>query len=198
MYFSVYSRIYKSLICLGDVYRYKGQQSTDKSSDKWSESISWYKKALIANPKGGKPQSQLALISSTGFDYINAIYYYSLRFFSLNFLSCGNIETNPLLRKNFVSFISRSTDPLSVECVSNDDFSSYIMHFFNALLFPSQANIEKLKPLIATLTTYLETTMISGDILKKVTLSLLIMNDDLNNQFNSASKFLLIVQPKLH
>lgn len=73
----VLSIIYKSLIFLGDIERYKAQLSI--SPDNFKVSKSWYSKAFKVYPASGKSHSQIALLAAKELNNIDSIYFNSLR-----------------------------------------------------------------------------------------------------------------------
>lgn len=83
--------VFKALICLGDLARYKEMYSSDEKS--FRDAFEWYRKASRFNPRGGtlpfalkpcclgKPFSQLALLSSYCGNIVDVVYYNCLGYF---------------------------------------------------------------------------------------------------------------------
>lgn len=203
------SIIYNALVFLGDISRYKAQalrknipiDSQALSLQNWDEATIWYRKAFTANPRGGRPHAQLALISAQGHNHLNTIYYYCL--------SLGNMESIPIVRKNFAGFLGMARDrdrkdqtgslenegavtSADIKCTTQNEMINCVIELFASLISPPQASIDRLKPIVSGISQYLQTFTTSGLVINDLTVALIIMVDDLNIQFNSASIFQLI------
>ena len=88
--------VYKSLIFLGDIARYRASYSSSRS---YNESWAWYEKAFTFHPLGCKPHAQLAILSMYKKHDIDVVYY--------NCLALGNSETNLLPRGNLGGFLNK-------------------------------------------------------------------------------------------
>jgi hypothetical protein len=92
--------LYKSLIFLGDIARYRTQYSAEVKT--WLESWVWYEKAYTLQPVGSKPLAQLALLAIYKQSDYEVLYYYCL--------GIGNLDSNAVTRTNLLGFLAKYTD----------------------------------------------------------------------------------------
>jgi Est1 DNA/RNA binding domain/Telomerase activating protein Est1 len=178
--------IYKSLVYLGDLARYQ-MQISESVLKNWNASKSWYEKAFVANPRGGKPHGQIALLSSQQNDSLDTLYFYCLRY-SMPNRSIGNIETTPQLRRNFHLHLAKFSQAQNfMELTTDYELSNSLLGLFSSMFPLADVNLEQVQQQVTTMCKYIETATVSGSILRKLSISLIILTDELNSQFSSAA-----------
>ncbi|XP_033747838.1 LOW QUALITY PROTEIN: telomerase-binding protein EST1A-like [Pecten maximus] len=65
----------RTLICLGDIARYR-EQSSDTGKVNYGRARNWYSKAQQIAPKNGRPYNQLAILALYTRRKLDAVYYY--------------------------------------------------------------------------------------------------------------------------
>ncbi|KAJ3000967.1 hypothetical protein HDV02_000036 [Globomyces sp. JEL0801] len=176
--------IYKSLIFLGDIARYRITYQSDIQKD-WTESWNWYQKAFELFPYCGKPHGQLAILSTYQSSDIDAVYY--------NCLSLGNLDSGSLPRVNLNNVIQKI---LTTEKNTETEYSKFQIFLNNSLslfghLFSPNVNgmetlVEfELKLCESILSVSLDECL---DTVTKLVISYIILVDDLGNSFENTTQ----------
>ncbi|ORY41840.1 hypothetical protein BCR33DRAFT_767238 [Rhizoclosmatium globosum] len=126
--------VYRSVVYLGDLERYKATYNIEgNSTEKWKEVKCIYEYAMRIDPDQGKPQSQLAIVATSCRNHLDALYWYTL--------SISN--TNPLLiaKGNLFTFhqkVSSRIPPVTdadLTSSSLETLSNAIIQFHRTYLF---------------------------------------------------------------
>ncbi|KAJ3015873.1 UNVERIFIED_CONTAM: hypothetical protein HDU68_012529 [Siphonaria sp. JEL0065] len=127
--------IFKSVVYLGDLERYKSTYCQEsKSLEKWKDVTCIYEYAMRIDPEQGKPQSQLAIVATTCKNYMEALYMYSLSIANASPLQLakGNLFT---FHQKVTSRIPLVTATLDTKTVTLDTLSNAIIQFHRLHLF---------------------------------------------------------------
>ena len=145
--------VYKCLISLGDVARYRLMNQQSKQKRIWAEPWSWYEKAIELNCNGGiftnfgktvslqqqptppphpmlgKPFLQLAILSSYKQEPIDVLYY--------NCLGLGNVEPSLNAKSNLVLYLQqrKAVKNNQAKVETNAELDHFLLFFLEALNF---------------------------------------------------------------
>ncbi|RKO92985.1 hypothetical protein BDK51DRAFT_35286 [Blyttiomyces helicus] len=76
---AMFASIYKALIYLGDLERYRAMYCEEDNPDPWKPARAYYEEAVRMNPNNGRAHCQLAIVATYTKNDFEAIFWYSLR-----------------------------------------------------------------------------------------------------------------------